>query len=184
MKPKPGASVYFDWGTSFNPAAESLSLSGNNATSAPEYNQTFELGSKWNFMRDRLNMNASIFRTEKLNARETDPNNSQNTINAGNQLVRGVQIGALGHLPSSFDLILGYAYLNGIVESSVVNASPFAFASFANCPAGTAAIANGVAVTCSPQYGVDCQGGIPAPTPLLSSSTRQLSARQCTQKLG
>ncbi len=149
VKPRPAGSVYFDWGTSFNPAAESLSLSGNNATSAPEYNQTFEAGAKWNFIHDRLNLNGSLFRTEKLNARETDPNNSQNTINAGNQLVRGVQLGALGHLPSSFDLILGYAYLNGIVESSVVNASPFAAAAYSNCPAGTPTMANGVAVTCS-----------------------------------
>ncbi len=149
VKPKAQGSVYFDWGTSFNPAAESLSLSGNNATSAPEYNQTFEVGAKWSFMRDRLNLNGSLFRTEKLNARETDPTNSQNTINAGNQLVRGVQFGALGHLPSSFDLIVGYAYLNGIVESSVVNASPFTAAAYANCPAGTPALANGVAVTCT-----------------------------------
>ena len=149
VKPRPAYSLYFDWGTSFNPAAESLSLSGNNATSAPEYNQTFEVGAKGSFLRDRLNLNGSIFRTEKLNARETDPNNSQNTINAGNQLVRGVQVGALGHLPSSFDLILGYAYLNGIVESSVVNASPFTAAAYSNCPAGTPALLNGVAVTCS-----------------------------------
>jgi catecholate siderophore receptor len=149
IKPRPAGSIYFDWGTSFNPAAESLSLSGNNATSAPEYNETYELGAKWNFLRDRLNLNGSVFRTEKLNARETDPNNSQNTINAGNQLVRGVQIGALGHLPESFDLIVGYAFLDGRVESSVVNASPFAFASYGNCPVGTPAVANGVAVTCS-----------------------------------
>ena len=149
IKPRPSGSLYFDWGTSFNPAAESLSLSANNATSQPEYNQTYELGGKWNFLRDRLNVNGSIFRTEKLNARETDPNNSQNTINAGNQLVRGLQIGALGHLPESFDLIVGYAYLDGRVESSVVNASPFAFASASNCPAGTPATLNGVAVTCS-----------------------------------
>ena len=149
VKPRPAGSLYFDWGTSFNPAAESLSLSGNNATSAPEYNQTFEAGAKWNFLRDRLNLNASIFRTEKLNARETDPNNSQNTINAGNQLVRGVQVGALGHLPQSFDLIVGYAYLNGIVESSILNASPFVSANYAYCPAGTPTLLNGVAVTCA-----------------------------------
>jgi catecholate siderophore receptor len=125
VKPRPTGSVYFDWGTSFNPAAESLSLSGNNATSPPENNQTFELGAKWAFLRDRLALNGSIFRTEKLNARETDPTNSANVENAGNQLVRGLQIGALGHLPSSFDLILGYAYLNGFVEKSILNASPF-----------------------------------------------------------
>ncbi|HEY4355504.1 MAG TPA: TonB-dependent receptor [Acidobacteriaceae bacterium] len=125
-KPRPQGSIYFDYGTSFNPAAESLSLSANNATSAPEYNETYELGAKWSYLKDRLNLNGSVFRTEKLNARETDPNNSNNTINAGNQLVRGVQLGVLGHMPQSFDVILGYAYLDGRVESSVVNASPFA----------------------------------------------------------
>ncbi len=125
VKPRPDGSVYFDWGTSFNPAAESLSLSANNATSAPEYNQTFELGAKWDFFKSHLNLNGSVFRTEKLNARETDPNNSNNVLNAGSQLVRGVQIGALGHLPQNFDLILGYACLDGRVESSVLNASPF-----------------------------------------------------------
>ena len=152
VKPKAQGSVYFDWGTSFNPAAESLSLSANNAISAPEYNQTFEVGAKWSFLRDRLNLNGSLFRTEKLNARETDPTNSQNVINSGNQLVRGAQIGALGHLPHSFDLLVGYAYLNGIIESSVINASPFgALGSYANCPAGTPTTRNGVAVTCTLQ---------------------------------
>ena len=151
VKPTPAGSIYFDWGTSFNPAAESLSLSATNATSAPEYNQTFELGAKWSYLHDRLNLNGSVFRTEKLNARETDPSNSANTINAGNQLVRGVQFGALGHLPSSFDLIVGYAYLDGRVESSVLNASPFLAASYANCPAGTPTVIPGTstAVTCS-----------------------------------
>jgi catecholate siderophore receptor len=125
IKPKAEGSIYFDWGTSFNPAAESLSLSANNATSAPEYNQTYEIGAKWSFLNDKLNLNSSIFRTEKLNARETDPTNSNNVENAGNQLVRGFQFGALGHLPSSFDVILGYAYLDGYVEKSILNASPY-----------------------------------------------------------
>ena len=126
VMPSVNGSIYFDYGTSFNPSAESLSLSANNATSPPEYNSTYELGTKWAYLHERLNVNASVFRTEKLNARETDPNNSLNTINAGNQLVRGVQIGGLGHMPSSFDVLFGYAYLNSEVESSIVNASPFA----------------------------------------------------------
>ncbi|MGI4827294.1 MAG: TonB-dependent receptor domain-containing protein [Janthinobacterium lividum] len=125
FKPRTAGSVYFDWGTSFDPAAESLSLSGNNATSPPEYNETYEIGAKWNFLHDRLNLNGSGFRTEKLNARETDPTNSLNVETAGNQLVKGTQIGGLGHLPSSFDLIVGYAYLDGFVEKSILNASPF-----------------------------------------------------------
>ena len=126
LKPTLNGSLYFDYGTSFNPSAESLSLAANTATAPPEQNTTYEAGVKWDLLRSRLNLNSSIFRTEKLNARETDPTNSLNSLLVGNQLVRGGQVGALGHLPQHLDLIVGYAYLDGRVEKSVVNASPFA----------------------------------------------------------
>ena len=90
VKPTPNGSVYFDYGTSFNPSAESLSLAANTATAPPEENTTYEVGAKWEFLRSRLNVNSSLFRTEKLNARETDPTNTLNSLLVGNQLVRGV----------------------------------------------------------------------------------------------
>jgi catecholate siderophore receptor len=126
VKPVPAGSLYFDYGTSFNPSAESLSLSANNAVQAPQHNTTYEGGVKWSFVQDRLNINGSWFQTSKTNVYETDPNNSLNVIPVGNQRVRGLQVGALGHLPGSFDLILGYAYLSGITTSSEQNYSPFA----------------------------------------------------------
>ncbi len=126
VKPARNGSVYFDYGTSFNPAAESLSLAANTATSPPEENTTYEVGTKWDLLKDKLNLNGSIFRTQKLNARETDPTNSLNSLLVGTQLVRGVQIGAVGHLPQHFDLIAGYAYLDGRVLGSALNASPYA----------------------------------------------------------
>ncbi len=125
-KPRPEGSIYFDYGTSFDPSAESLSLSANNAVQPPQYNETFEAGAKWDFLRDRLNLNGSWFQTTKTNVSETDPTNSENTIEVGPQRVRGVQIGALGHLPQHFDLVLGHAYLSGITVGSVQNYSPFA----------------------------------------------------------
>jgi catecholate siderophore receptor len=125
-KPKPEGSVYFDWGTSFNPSAESLSLSGNNATAAPEENETYELGAKWAYFRDRLDVSGSIFRTEKDNAHETDPTNSLNTITVGTYKVRGLQFAALGHLPQHFDISVGYAILDAYLANSILNASPFA----------------------------------------------------------
>lgn len=125
VKPRHNGSVYFDYGTSFNPSAESLSLSANNATSPPELNSTTEIGTKWDFLKDRLNVSGSYFATEKQNARETDPNNTANTILVGTQLVRGAQVAAIGHLPEHFDIIVGYAFLNGRVEKSILNASPF-----------------------------------------------------------
>ena len=126
VKPRPAGSIYFDWGTSFNPSAESLSLSANNATQAPQTNETYEAGAKWAFLRDRLNVNGAYFQTLKANVYETDPSNTANVIPVGDQRVKGVQFGVLGHMPRHFDVVAGYAYLNGRVVSSVQNYSPFA----------------------------------------------------------
>ncbi len=116
-KPSSHGSVYFDYGTSFNPAAESLSLSIGlaNSSAAPEENQTYEAGTKWSFLNERLMMEGAWFRTEKDNARETDPTNSNNIVAAGNQLVKGVQFSLIGRLPEGMDIVAGYAYLDSAV---------------------------------------------------------------------
>ncbi len=108
-------SAYFDYGTSFNPSAESLALTSITQNVAPEENETYEIGAKQSFMNDRLMVDGAIFRTEKDNARETDPNNSLNVVVAGNQLVKGIQVSAVGRLPQGTDLIAGYAYLDSSV---------------------------------------------------------------------
>jgi catecholate siderophore receptor len=116
-KPSSRGSVYFDYGTSFNPAAESLSLSIGlaNSSAAPEENETYEVGAKWSFLNERLLAEGSWFRTEKDNARETDPTNSNNIVAAGNQLVKGVQFSLVGRLPEGMDIVAGYAYLDSEV---------------------------------------------------------------------
>ena len=56
VKPTQNGSIYFDYGTSFNPSAETLSLSANNATLPPEENTTYEVGSKWDLLNNKLNL--------------------------------------------------------------------------------------------------------------------------------
>jgi catecholate siderophore receptor len=116
-KPSVRGSLYFDYGTSFNPAAESLSLSVGlaNGSAAPEENESYEAGAKWSFLNERLLMEGAWFRTEKDNARETDPTNSNNIVAAGNQLVKGAQVSLVGRLPEGMDLVVGYAYLDSDV---------------------------------------------------------------------
>lgn len=117
-KPSSHGSVYFDYGTSFDPSAESLSLSVSSSILPPEENQTYEVGTKWNFLNERLMLDGAVFRTEKDNARETDPTNSNNIVLAGNQVVRGVQVSVIGHMPDGMNLIAGYAYLDSEVAYS------------------------------------------------------------------
>lgn len=119
-KPSSHGSLYFDYGTSWNPDAESLSLSVGlvNGNVAPEENQSYEAGAKWNFLNERLLLEGAWFRTEKDNAHETSPTNSNNIVAAGNQLVKGVQFSVVGRLPDGMDLVLGYAYLDSAVIDS------------------------------------------------------------------
>ena len=119
-KPNQHGSVYFDYGTSFNPSAESLSLSVSSSLLPPEENETFEAGVKYSLMHERLMIEGAWFHTEKDNARETDPTNSNNIVLAGNQLVKGVQASAVGRLSGGTDLIFGYAYLSSQVLYSRV----------------------------------------------------------------
>ena len=88
-KPVSIGSIYFDAGTSFNPSAESLSLSASTANLPPEKNRTYELGSKWDLNGGRLSLARRLFRTEKLNAREPDPTNPLLNVLAGTQRVDG-----------------------------------------------------------------------------------------------
>jgi catecholate siderophore receptor len=117
-KPTTHGSIYFDWGTSFDPSAETLSLSVATSVLPPEENETYEAGAKYSFLGGRLMLDGAWFRTTQLNARETSPTNSTLIVEAGNQLVRGVQASAVGRLSGGLDLVVGYAYLHSAVTAS------------------------------------------------------------------
>ena len=120
FKPTAGASIYFDYGTSFNPSAEALSLSV--ATSAedvaPESNRTFEIGTKWDLFARKMSMRASVFQTDKTNARETL--NDGSVENSGNQRVKGFQIQTNGYLTKRWEMVASYAYLDGKVTATKI----------------------------------------------------------------
>jgi len=135
-KPAPAASVYFAAGTSFNPSAESLALSSSTANLPPEKNRSYEFGSKWDLSGGNLSLRGAIFRTEKTNAREPDPNNPVLNVLAGEQRVEGVQVEARGHVTRRWDLVSSYAHLNARVLNS--NYYPAAIgARLANVPRNT-----------------------------------------------
>lgn len=119
-KPSTHGSVYFDYGTSFNPSAESLALSVSTSVLPPEQNETYEVGSKWSFLNERLMLEGALFRTEKDNAREASPTDSTVQQLVGNQVVRGLQVSVVGRLPEGMNIIAGYAYLDSQVLKSLV----------------------------------------------------------------
>ena len=135
-KPVSIGSIYFAAGTSFNPSAESLSLSASTASLPPEKNRTYEVGSKWDFPGNHLSLRAAVFQTTKLNAREPDPTNSLLNVLAGTQRVNGLQLEVRARLTSRWDLLGSYANLDAKLVSS--NFYPAAIgAQLANVPRNT-----------------------------------------------
>jgi len=117
-KPVHYGSIYFDYGTSFNPSAETFALTAGTANLGPEKNRTFEVGTKWDLPNKKLSVEGALFRTEKQNARETSPTDPLLVVLAGNQRVNGVQVAVTGHLTDRWQLLSSYAYLDGKVVSS------------------------------------------------------------------
>jgi catecholate siderophore receptor len=117
-KPLPIGTIYFDAGTSFNPSAESLALSAATANLPPEKNLTYELGTKWDIGSRHLSLRSALFRTNKYNAREPDPNNPLVNVLAGTQRVDGAEFQIQGHVTSRWELLSSFAYLDSRVVNS------------------------------------------------------------------
>lgn len=124
FKPAANGSVYFDYGTSFNPSAETLSLSQGTANLPPEENQTYEFGSKWDLNAGKLSLRTSLFRTDKENAREVSPTNSLLYVLAGNQRVDGAEAEVQGHINGRWEVLSSYTYMHSeVVQSQFYPAS-------------------------------------------------------------
>ncbi|MEW6304431.1 MAG: TonB-dependent siderophore receptor [Verrucomicrobiota bacterium] len=123
-KPRENGSIYFGYGTSFNPSAEGLTLSttataANNINTAPEESRSFELGAKWDFYEDRLSLSLALFRTEKTNSRTQDPADSSDVVVLeGEQAVQGVELGAAGSITRDWRVFGGYTFLHSEITST------------------------------------------------------------------
>ncbi|MFA6961216.1 MAG: TonB-dependent siderophore receptor [Opitutaceae bacterium] len=117
FKPRPNGTIYLGYGTSFNPSAEGLSLGTSTALLEPEESTNIEIGTKWEFFRNRLALNAALFRTDKSNARSTDPLTSVVSL-AGDQRVQGFELGASGMITENWGIFAGYAYMESEVLDS------------------------------------------------------------------
>lgn len=122
-KPTEDASVYFSYGTSYNPSAENLSLAASNKDLDPEKDRTFEVGAKATVLNGLLGLNVAAFDTKMTNARITDPVVPSLQTLAGTLHVKGIEFGAQGHITDNWEIVAGYTYLDpssrGLVAAGV-----------------------------------------------------------------
>ena len=136
FKPTENSSIYASYATSANPVgvdagdgSEGISVPGRNTTDEqsrainnlkPEEVKTYEIGTKWDVLNDKLNLTAAIFRTEKENTRALDTDGF--TRNIGKTRVDGIELGANGNITDKWAVSAGYTYLDSeIVDAGFVN---------------------------------------------------------------
>ena len=126
--PTGDTSIYFSYGTSFNPSAENLSLAASNKDLGPERDRTFEVGAKAQLLDGMLSLTAAAFNTVMANARITDPLNPSLQSLAGTLRVNGVEFDASGHITQDWEITGGYTYIAphavGLVAAGVPGPIP------------------------------------------------------------
>lgn len=122
FKPVEHGSIYFGYGTSFNSSVDSntgLSLNADLVRLKPEESRTFELGTKWDLFDERLSLSAAVFRTEKTNARTSDPTDPVAvTVLDGEQRVDGFELGLSGNITDWWRVYGGYTWLSSEIVKS------------------------------------------------------------------
>ncbi len=136
FKPAENGAIYISYATSANPVgvdagdgSEGISVPGRSTTDEqsrainnlkPEEVKTYEIGTKWDVLNNKLNLTAAIFRTEKENTRALDTDGF--TRNIGETRVDGIELGANGNLTDKWAVSAGYTYLDSeIVDAGFVN---------------------------------------------------------------
>jgi catecholate siderophore receptor len=120
-QPDEAQTYYASYGTSFNPAGETLTLAQNASRLDPEENRSYEIGTKQTLLNNALMLTGAVFRVEKTNARTTDPANSTVQILDGLTRVDGVEFSAMGSITENWQVTAGYALLDAeIVRSNDV----------------------------------------------------------------
>ncbi|MFC5386973.1 TonB-dependent receptor [Aquamicrobium segne] len=135
-KPLPYASLYVAHGTSSNPAGETLGQSGGadgvaggglsaaQANLDPEKNVSYEIGTKWDVLDERLSLTAALFYTEKTNQRANDPTTGQAAL-IGNSRAKGIELGVAGNITDRWQVFGGYTYTDAklVDDAKLVNSN-------------------------------------------------------------
>jgi len=127
-KPTENTALYFSYGTSFNPSAETLTLAASNQDLGPERDHTYEVGAKAQVLDGMLALTVAAFNTVMTNARISDPTNPALQTLAGTLRVNGIEVGATGRLTENWEITAGYTYLaplaKGLVAPGVAGPIP------------------------------------------------------------
>lgn len=113
-KPVPYGSFYASYATASTPptisGGDQEGLGAGMSELDPERSSTFEVGTKWNVLDEKLSLTAALFQNERKNAQiEVSPGFFEQ---AGKTRVRGLELGVSGQLTPAWNMFGGYTFMD------------------------------------------------------------------------
>lgn len=114
FKPTENSSIYASYAKSLTPPGSAnfgLSDTGINSSAAkPQETNHYEVGGKWDVLKNKLALNAAVYRTENENQFTTDPV-TKASIQEGKTRVEGVELGVVGQITDAWNISAGVAHM-------------------------------------------------------------------------
>lgn len=151
VHPVDNASLYFMYGTSFDPSSEYLTITGGQQNLNPTTNETYEVGGKYDLFDSQLSLTGALFQVTQQNAIEAVDQANGIYAQVGTTRVKGGEIGIAGKITEQWSVFGGYTYLDGRVLKSARNTAGALVTTpgnvLANTPKNTFAFTSTYAIT-------------------------------------
>ena len=121
-QPNNTASFYGSYSYTFLPSGQNLGLAVNTVYLTPENAKNYEVGGKFDLIEGRLNLTAAVFRLDRNNVKNTDPNDVTRLVLTGQQRTDGFVMSTSGSVSRRWKIHGGYAYLNGRITANTSSA--------------------------------------------------------------
>ncbi|QOF94897.1 TonB-dependent receptor [Novacetimonas hansenii] len=101
--PRSNLMVYFNWSQSTTPLSmyvtnSSEPMTAKSQSAAPERSSLYEIGAKYSAFHDRIGMTAALFRLDKSNSIQTDPNTGDISATSDQERNQGLELSISGTL--------------------------------------------------------------------------------------
>ncbi|GGY18861.1 catecholate siderophore receptor Fiu [Massilia dura] len=122
-KPTANSSVYATVANSKQPpgganfSLSSAASSASNPNLDPQETTTKEIGTKWDFLDQKLGFTAALYRTDVKNEVEQDATNASVYYQTGKKRVEGIELGVQGQITPNWMVSAGYTHMKTSVES-------------------------------------------------------------------
>lgn len=118
FQPNELASYYASFGTSYNTSGDTYQFGNPGANTArtantpPEKSRNFEIGSKFELFERRALLGVALFRSEKYNERNTDPDTAaQQELLSGKRHATGMEFNLAGRLAPQWEVFYNHTWI-------------------------------------------------------------------------